>query len=109
MEKKWLIRDNMSCSSKNVIYFLTCNQCDGYTTYIGKTNNLRFRTNQHISSCRTGRGTDKFDQHVYDCANNHPKEPFFKLFLMMKLSTEDALLTFEKNFHDKRYDTLNAP
>ena len=107
--KVWTIKDNMSCNSKNVIYFLTCNQCNGNTTYIGKTNNIRLRTNQHISTCRTGKGTDKFDLHVFHCKDKPPKEPFFKLYLLMHLTTNDALLTYEKHFHDNSYDTLNAP
>ena len=104
----WTVRRNMSCKSKNVIYFLSCNQCNNSTTYIGKTNNLRFRTNQHISTCRTGRGSDKFDQHVFNCGNSAPIEPYFKLYLMLELKSEDALLTYEKHFHGKCYDTMNA-
>ena len=107
--KKWITRKSMSCNAKNVIYYLTCNQCEGKTTYIGKTNNLRLRTNQHISTCRTGRGSDKFDLHVFNCNNTPPQEPYFKLFLMMHLATDDALLTYEKHFHNRYYDTLNVP
>ena len=105
----WVIKRNMSCKSKNVIYFLSCNQCDGKATYIGKTNNLRFRTNQHISTCRTGRGSDKFDQHVFECGKFAPREPFFKLYPMLQLNNEDALLTYEKHFQMNGYDTINAP
>ena len=105
----WEVKRNMSCNSKNVIYYLSCNQCNNSTTYIGKTNNLRLRTNQHISTCRTGRGSDKFDQHVFNCGNSAPVQPYFKLYLMLELKNEDALLTYEKHFHNKRYDTMNAP
>lgn len=107
--KTWHTKSTLSCNSKNVIYYLTCNQCQANTTYIGKTNNIRLRTNQHISSCRTGNGTDKFDAHVYNCQGTPPKEPYFKLFLMMKLQSDSALLTYEKHFHSKNYDTLNTP
>ena len=107
--KVWNTRtSNLTCNAKNVIYYLKCNQCDDQT-YIGKTNNLRLRTNQHISTCRTGRGTDKFDAHVFNCKNTPPREPYFKLFIMMQLPTDDALLTYEKHFHRKHYDTLNSP
>ena len=55
-----------------------------------------------------GRGTNVFDQHVFKCGNSSPKEPFFQLFPMLQLNNEDTLLTYEKHFHKKNYDTLNA-
>ena len=64
--KVWHVKSNITCSSKNVIYYLKCNRCDGKDTYIGKTNNLRLRTNQHISTCRTGNGSNIFDQYSLD-------------------------------------------
>ena len=105
--KMWKIKSPMSCNSKNknVIYYLKCNRCD-QTTYIGKTINIRSRTNQHISSCRTGKGTDIFDQHVFSCNTKPHKEPYFKLYLMMT-SDEHSLLTYESHFHRLRYDTMN--
>lgn len=103
--KIWNIRTPMNCHSMNCIYFLTCNGCNGKVSYIGKTTNLRLRTNGHISSCRTGNGTDKFDKHVFNC--NTPSEPFFKLYTMLTLQNEDALLTYESHFHKLGYDTMN--
>ena len=97
----------MSCKSKNVIYFLTCISCNGRVSYIGKTNNIRNRTNQHISTCRTGNGSDQFDQHVHRCKAPDMKEPYFKLFLMIQLKNEQSLLTYESHFHRLGYDTLN--
>ena len=104
--KEWSVKCNMSCNSKNVIYFLKCNKCNT-TSYIGKTNNLRKRTNQHISTCRTGNGTDKFDQHVYHCNKESSNEPYFKLYLMIELKDPNLLLTYESHFHQLKYDTLN--
>ena len=105
----WIVKRQMSCHSKNVIYYLTCNRCDGLTTYIGKTNNLRLRMNQHMSTCRTGNGSDKFDQHVHHCEekNKELKEPFFKLYLLMELNDEKNLLTYESHFHKLGFDTMN--
>ena len=65
--KVWNVKCNMSCNSINVIYFLKCNRCKGKVSYIGKTNNLCFRTNQHISTSRSGNGSNQFDQHVFNC------------------------------------------
>lgn len=104
--KKWEIKNEMSCSSKNVIYFLKCNFCE-VESYIGKTNNIRLRTNQHISSCRTGNGSDIFDLHVYNCKKEDDPEPYFKLYLMLKKPDESSLLTYEHHFHCLGYDTLN--
>ena len=106
--KTWEIKCKMSCNSKNIIYFLTCNRCNGNVSYIGKTVNLRRRTNGHISSCRTGNGSDIFDRHVYNCIQGPHVEPYFKLFLMMK-TEERSLLTYESHFHSLGYDTMNRP
>ena len=106
--KVWNVKCKMTCNSKNVIYFLKCNQCDGNVSYIGKTNNLRLRTNQHISTCRTGRGSDIFDQHVHNCTDNL-SEPYFKLFLLLSLNNEQSLIPYETHFHSLGYDTMNAP
>ena len=104
--KIWNVKCNMSCHSTNVIYFLKCNRCKGKVSYIGKTNNLRYRTNQHISTCRTGNGTNQFDLHVYNC-NQTTSEPFFKLYLLLTLKNENDLLSYESHFHKLGYDTMN--
>ena len=100
----WKVKSPMSCNSKNVIYFLRCNSCHR-VSYIGKTVGLRKRTNNHISSCRNGRGTDIFDNHVFNCQGN-AEEPFFKLYLMMT-TQESCLTTYESHFHKLGYDTMN--
>ena len=61
----WCIRGHISCQSKNVIYFLKCSSCNYSTTYIGKAVDLRSRMNNHITSCRFGGSTDKFDNYVF--------------------------------------------
>ena len=103
----WHIKSTLSCHSKNVIYYLTCNRCDGKVTYIGKTVNLRLRTNGHISSCRLGKSTDIFDNHVFNCDGGKPLvEPFFKLYLFMS-TPENTLLTYESHLQSLGHDTLN--
>ena len=105
--KVWHVKSNITCSSKNVIYYLKCNRCDGKDTYIGKTNNLRLRTNQHISTCRTGNGSNIFDQHVHHCKNEDLEKPFLKLHPLLALKDEHCLLSYESHFHSLGYDTLN--
>ena len=65
--------------------------------------------NNHISACRLGKSTDVFDNHVHKCCyyNNSNNEPFFKLTVMMEVNDVNKLLTYEKAFHQKGYDTIN--
>ena len=106
--KTWEIRCHITCKSKNVLYFLVCNMCNK-ETYTGKTNNLRKRTNVHISSCRTGNTDNIFDIHVYNCGikNKCHIEPFFKLYTFMSVSREEGLIHYEKKLHREKYDTMN--
>ena len=84
--------------------------CKGETTYTGLTKTtLRTRSNNHISCCRLGTGSDIFDKHVFKCGTekNCLKEPYFKIFAFMALSSEDKLSTYEKYLHHRRFDTMN--
>jgi hypothetical protein len=103
---EWFIRSHITCHSKNVIYFLKCLTCDESTTYSGKTNNLRNRTNVHISGCRTGRTTDIFDLHVFECNQDHT-EPFFKLYVFTELMDDSLLDAYERYVHENGHDTMN--
>ena len=105
----WVIKCQANCSSLNVLYFLMCNFCD-YESYIGKTDDTRERTNNHITCCSHGTGTDMFDNHVFNCANNKGLpliEPFFKLYIMMVCSDYNKLLDYESRFHSLGLDTMN--
>ena len=108
--KTWEIKSHITCNSKNVIYFLKCNMCDGRETYIGKTNNLRLRTNNHITSCRYGNGPNIFDNHVFNCGlkNKCHREPFFKVFAFMSIREESKLLLYERHLQSNNYDTMNC-
>ena len=44
----WKVPSHITCNSKNVAYFLICCGCDTFS-YLGITNELRKRTNVHIS------------------------------------------------------------
>ena len=65
--------------------------------------------NNHISECRTGNSSDKFDIHVFNCRkkHNYNTEPYFKIFAFMTVPHESMLATYEKFLHDKGFDTLN--
>ena len=111
---KWELKQFADCNSLNVIYFLQCNFCNR-ETYIGKTGNLRDRTNNHISCCRTGSGNNIFDNHVYTCANTNGTnisedlQPFFIFHIMMVIRDYDRLLSYESQLQTQGHDTLNRP
>jgi hypothetical protein len=100
---KWEIPTHITCQSKNVIYFQVCTGCN-IESNVGKTNNLRLRTNNHISSCRNGNSTDRFDNHVHYCQKC---EPYFKLTVFLEVNDARKLITYETSFHLKGYDTIN--
>ena len=104
---EWRIKGHITCNSKNVIYFLKCSFCM-HETKLGKTDNLRKRTNNHRTGCRDGKGTDIFDNHVYSCSRSQGlaiTEPLFILYVMMACSDYNKLLSIERKLHLAGHDT----
>ena len=107
--KIWEIRCHITCNTVNVLYHLVCNMCNE-ESYTGKTwQKLRGRTNDHITKCRRGTGSNIFDNHVHECGlkNNNLKAPFFKVYAFMALSSWERLEAYEKYLHRNGYDTMN--
>ena len=114
----WQIKCHIDCNSKNVLYYQVCNFCSKVSN-VGKTDDLRERTNNHISCCRHGSGTDIFDLHVHECAKLQNRflekktyiqyEPYFKLYIFMKLRDYSALRSHERRLHLQGHDTINNP
>ena len=107
----WKIRCHINCHSTNVLYFLSCNSCNGNTTYTGKTVNFRHRINNDITACRYGTSTDKFDNHVFKCSNKNKhvaKKPYFKVYAFMTVNNENKLLCYESYLHKMGFDTMNC-
>ena len=109
----WEVKCYADCNSLNVLYYLVCNFCEE-ETYIGKTDDGRERTNNHISGCRHGRSKNKFDKHVHACAVEKgmdllESEPYFKYHILMVCSSYYRLLAYESALHAKGLDTLNNP
>ena len=108
---EWQIKCEITCRSKNVVYYQVCNFCN-VEAYIGKTDDLKERTNNHISCTRHRAGTGVFDHHVHDCAKNQNipfVEPYFKLFVFMALTDYNGLRGHERRLHLQGHDTINKP
>ena len=104
----WFVKCHITCHSLNVIYFLKCNYCN-FETKLGKTDNLRDRTNNHRSGCRNGTGRDIFDNHVHSCrlaCGVPPKEPEFLMYCLMACSDFNKLLSYERGMHLRGFDTM---
>ena len=104
----WNVKSHATCHSKNVLYYLVCNFCNS-TSYTGKTDDFRPRTNDHISICRKGKSTNSFDIHVYNCSKKTVAvEPFFKAYIFMVVNDYNKLLNLERMLHLQGHDTLNC-
>ena len=107
---EWLVKSHAHCNSKNVIYFQICNFCN-HECNLGKADEIRARTNNHISCSKNGTGTVLFDKHCYECPRQRgitPSEPYFKLYIMMVLNDFKKLRAAERNLHLQNHDTINA-
>ena len=61
----------------------------------------------HISSSKSGKLSDRFDNHVFNCTENRDMEPFFDIYVFLELSEARLLLSYESMLQDKSYDTIN--
>ena len=96
-----------SCTSRNVIYKITCNECSQF--YIGETVHLRNRVTQHKSSLRYEYNrVMKVHKHLHECANNHPIPFNIVPFYYVTQGTLTARLTIENYFFRKYKPTLNG-
>ena len=106
----WKVKCHVDCNSKNVVYYQVCSFCNEVSN-TGKTDNLRNRTNNHISGSRHGKTGNLFDEHNYRCPEVlglERKEPFFKLFVFMVLNNFGKLRAHERRLHLENHDTINA-
>ena len=110
MKCLWTVKCYADCHSINAIYYQLCNFCSAESN-LGKTDDIRERTNNHISCSRLGTGDHRFDRHCYECPRKQgivPKEPYFKLYIMMVLNDYHKLRSVERNLHLQNHDTINA-
>ena len=109
--KMWEVRCEITCGSKNTLYYQVCSFCN-IESKCGKTDDFRYRTNNHITGARHGLGTDKLDNHIHECSKIHKvphTEPFFKLFGFMEVNDYSKLRNIERKLHLAGVDTINRP
>ena len=110
-EETWEVKCHASCNSKNTLYYLVCEFCK-WESYTGQTVDYRSRTNNHMTGCRCGNGTDDFDNHMFKFANERILplvEPFLRAYIYMVLKDHNMLLNTERRLHLKCFDTINNP
>ena len=112
--KTWEIRSHVTCHSINALYYLKCLWCpETYETetYTGKTEVIRDRMNNHISSCKLGTGTNEFNKHVYGCRKKHSEsaEPWFHIYVFFTIKDPSLLESYERYLHRLSLDTMNRP
>ena len=86
--KKWYIRQNITCTTKNVIYVLCC-KIHPKAMYIGSSINLKKRWAGHKSDCKLGQ-TKKCAVAKHIKADVHPVDAQFKFLEIIAIeSVED--------------------
>lgn len=104
--KPFTIKQNMSCTSKNIIYVITCNGCN--EQYIGHTSDLRKRVTVHKQQIKDSNLRKlPISKHIHSCAKH--KTPQFSICPFYKMNTDDTptRLIKESYFIQKFKPTLN--
>ena len=105
--KTFKIKKRFGCSSRNLIYKITCNGCQEY--YIGMTKRLRGRVSGHKCSLfNSNYRLQKLHTHIHGCAK-HKQVPFSIVpFYKCKRDTNVVRLATESYFIRKLRPLLNA-
>ena len=93
----FVIKTEMDCTVKNVVYALFCNGCDA--DYIGETVNLRHRMNSHRHHNKSEDAFAKVNRHLYNCGKGFKVCPLFKIkedCIYSRLVEEDLLINLLK-------------
>ena len=63
---KFIIRTNMDCTTRNLIYALFCGECNA--SYIGETVSLRSRVNTHRNNSKCeDNAVMRVSRHICEC------------------------------------------
>ena len=94
--RKWYIRQNLTCTTKNVIYIVYCKE-HPRGMYVGSTTNLKLRWAGHKSDCKLGY-TKKCSVAKHVKAVDHPTDPqvnFLGIVAIESVKNEEQLLARE--------------
>ena len=105
--KTFKIKKHFECTSRNLIYKITCNGCREY--YIGMTKKLRSRVSGHkFCLFNSNYRLQKLHKHIHECAKNQ-RIPFSIIpFYKCKRDTNIVRLATESYFIRKLRPLLNA-
>ena len=97
-----------SCKSTNVIYKMTCVECQAF--YIGETVHVQHRMTKHRYDIRQVQFFNhmKVHVHLYNCARSHEIKYTVVPFYQVTQGTLTARLTIEDHFRRKFYPVLNG-
>ena len=62
-------------------------------------------------ACHYGISTNKFENHAFEFSNKNEdvaKEPYFKVYAFMTVSSENEFLCYESYLHKMGFDTMNC-
>jgi len=95
------LNSNVNCTTKSVIYVLTCQNCKKF--YIGKTkNSLRIRNNLHRTHITTDSGFMNVSKHIKQCSNGN-----YNITIIHQVKSKDPKrLSFTESYF---IDLLNPP
>ena len=94
--RKWYIRKNLTCTTKNVVYVLYCKE-HPKAMYVGSTKNLKSRWAGHKSDCKLGY-TKKCAVSKHIKADDHPVDAqlnFLQIIAIESVYDEQQLLARE--------------
>ena len=100
---KFVIRTNMDCTTRNVVYALFCGKCG--SSYIGESVCLRDRVNTHRNNSKSlSNAVMRVSRHICDCGEG------FKVCPLLKVSRECKItrLVKEDNLVKLLKPDLNA-
>ena len=94
--RKWYIKQNLTCTSKNVVYVVCCKE-HPKAMYVGSSTNLKLRWAGHKSDSKLGY-TKKCAVAKHVRAVNHPVDPqanFLEIIAIESVNEENQLLARE--------------
>ena len=95
------IKRNLTCTSKNVVYVIQCDECK--EEYIGSTKQLNQRISLHKSNIKLPQNRVLFvSKHIFECSKGN-----FKVMPIYQTDDYSMITIKEQSFIDKHKPMLN--